>query len=410
MSETEHTSLKKAKARSERRRMLISMALVLPLALFLLVTFLAPLYEILSQSVRDEEVGRIWPRVSVALADWNGTVPEEPVFAALAADMKASQAEKTTALASRRLNYALSGGRTLISSTARKIAGLEAKPENGWKQEFISLNAAWDDAETWQAIYQASGPVSTFYLLAAFDRKMNARGEIVQAPKENRIYLAILLRTFTVAATVTAICLLLAFPVAYFLANGPKRAAALVMVLVLLPLWTSLLVRTAAWVVLLQDQGLINKALEAMHLISGPLPLIFNRVGVVIAMVHVSLPYMVLPIYATMAAIKPEYMRAAISLGAKPRTAFRRIYLPLTSPGLAAGTLLVFIMSLGYYITPALVGGASDQMVSYFISYYTTDAVNWGLAGALAAILILATALLYLVYSKLTSAKGVSFG
>ena len=179
--------------------------------------------------------------------------------------------------------------------------------------------------------------------------------------------------------------------------------------MVLLPLWTSLLVRTAAWVVLLQDQGIINRALQWLQLTSEPLELIFHRSGVVIAMVHVSLPYMVLPLYATMASIKSDYMRAGVSLGATPFLAFRRIYLPLTAPGVAAGCLLVFIMSLGYYITPALVGGASDQMVSYFISYYTTEAVNWGLAGALALVLIVATSILYLIYSKVAGVKGASF-
>ncbi len=384
--------------------------LILPLSLFLLMTFLAPLYEILSRSIRDNDIAEAWPLVSQTMRSWDGNVPGEAVFAKLAEDIKSSQANKTTALVGRRLNYAIPEGRTLVTSMARKIAKTDAPPEGGWKQAFIAADQAWGDPAVWQALHQASGPISTFYLLAAADRRIDASGSITSAPEENRIYLSVLGRTFWIALLVTVSCLVLAFPVAYFLANGPKRAAGIVMVLVLLPLWTSLLVRTAAWVVLLQDQGLINKALEAIHIIDAPIPLIFNRIGVVIAVVHVSLPYMVLPIYATMAAIKPDYMRAAISLGARPTTAFRRIYLPLTTPGLAAGALLVFIMALGYYITPALVGGASDQMVSYFIAYYTNDAVNWGLAGALALILILATSLLYLVYARITGAKGVSFG
>lgn len=386
---------------------LTAILLVLPLALFLLLIFIVPLGKILSLGVADDDMAKIWPHVSRDLKDWDRQLPSEAVFASLAADMKTSQADRTIALVARRLNYALPGGRTLVTTTARKIAATDPAPQS-WKDAFVQIDPAWANRETWQALYQASGPVSSFYLLAAFDRSINADGRIVHAPEENSVYLAILARTFGIAAVVTVICLVLAFPVAYFLANGPKAWRSIVMGLVLLPLWTSLLVRTAAWVVLLQDQGIVNKALEWLHLTSGPLELIFHRPGVIIAMVHVSLPYMVLPLYATMATIRADYMRAGVSLGATPLTAFRRIYLPLTAPGVAAGSLLVFIMSLGYYITPALVGGASDQMVSYFISYYTTEAVNWGLAGALALVLLVATSILYLVYAKVAGVKGAS--
>jgi putative spermidine/putrescine transport system permease protein len=415
---------KKPSGRSDAsKRSLTAFFLVAPLAVFLLLIFLIPLGKIISLSVWDDELREIWPNVSRNLEGWDRALPSEAVFAALAEDMKASQAARTTALAARRLNYALPGGRTLITSTARKIAAIDQPPSDqaaggastagqsaqGWKEAFLAIDPAWGDRATWQALYQASGPVSGFYLMAAFDRSQDADGNIVHAAPENRVYLNILARTFGIATTVTVVCLILAFPVAYFLANGPKTWRSVVMGLVLLPLWTSLLVRTAAWVVLLQDQGLINRALQWLHLINEPLELIFQRPGVIIAMVHVSLPYMVLPVYATMAAIKADYMRAGVSLGATPFTAFRRIYLPLTAPGVAAGCLLVFIMSLGYFITPALVGGASDQMVSYFISYYTTEAVNWGLAGALALVLLVATSLLYLVYAKVADMKGAGF-
>lgn len=392
-----------------RRRSVTGILLVLPLLFFLLVIFIVPLGKILSLSLKDDEMPPIWPLVSSELRGWDRTQPSEQMFAALAKDMKVSQQARSTSLVARRVNYALPNGRTLISSTARQIASIESVPENGWKETFLQIDHAWGDIETWQALYQASGPVSTFYILAAFDRMMNAQGQIVHAPEENSVYLAILQRTFGIAALVTFISLILAFPVAYFLANGPKAWRSVVMGFVLLPLWTSLLVRTAAWVVLLQDQGILNQTLQWLHLTSQPLQLIFHRPGVIIAMVHVSLPYMVLPLYATMASIKPDYVRAGVSLGATPLLAFRRIYLPLTAPGVAAGCLLVFIMSLGYYITPALVGGASDQMISYFIAYYTSEAVNWGLAGALALILLLATSLLYLVYSKIAGSKGPSF-
>lgn len=379
--------------------------LIAPLAVFLLFVYAVPLYEILSRGVVDNELSTTWPRVSAALKGWNGQVPDEPVFAALAEDMKQSQKDRKTAVAARRLNYAETGGRTLAMSTARHIAGSDTPP-TGWKAEFIRINPSWNDREIWQDLYQASGPVSSFFLLAAFDRRMNADGGINQVPKDNRIYVDILVRTFVIALTVTLICLIMAFPVAYLMANGPPKLARLAFLLVLLPLWTSVLVRTAAWFVLLQDEGLINQALQYVGLTSGPIPLIFNRFGLIVAMVHVSLPYMVLPIYASMKAIRPEYLRAALSLGAKPLYAFVRVYMPLVIPGLAAGSILVFIMALGYYITPALIGGASDQMISYFIAYYTTDTVNWGFAGAISIVLLVATGALYVVYSRLSSVRG----
>lgn len=161
---------------------------------------------------------------------------------------------------------------------------------------------------------------------------------------------------------------------------------------------------------LLQDQGLINDALRWLGLTGEPVRLIFNRTGVVIAMVHVLLPFMILPMVATMKGIDPSFMRAARSLGAPPATAFRRVYLPQTVPGVGAGTLLVFIMALGYYITPALVGGADDQMLSYFIAFFTTSSANWGLAAALGVTLLGVTALLYLVYARLVGMGRISLG
>jgi putative spermidine/putrescine transport system permease protein len=186
--------------------------------------------------------------------------------------------------------------------------------------------------------------------------------------------------------------------------------ANLLMILVLLPFWTSLLVRTTAWIVLLQNEGIVNQALLFLRLIDHPVRLIYNRFGVYVAMTHVLLPFMVLPLYGVMHAIKPVYMRAALSLGARPSVAFARVYLPLTLPGVGAGCLLVFILALGYYITPALVGGAADQMISYFIAFYTTDTVNWGMASALGAVLLVSTLVLYSVYQRLVGAEGMRLG
>jgi putative spermidine/putrescine transport system permease protein len=182
--------------------------------------------------------------------------------------------------------------------------------------------------------------------------------------------------------------------------TGWKRTVLLLAVLV--PLWTSLLVRTTAWFVLLQNEGLINGALQAVGITDGPLPLIFNRVGVVIAMTHVLLPFMVLPIYSVLLSVPRNLMQAAASMGAGPLRAFWRVLLPLSLPGLMSGSLLVFMVAIGYYITPALVGGANDQMISSVIAFYALGTANWGLAGALGVILLLVTMILYFIYGRLS--------
>jgi putative spermidine/putrescine transport system permease protein len=219
----------------------------------------------------------------------------------------------------------------------------------------------------------------------------------------------VLIRTFRIGLTVTLLSLLLGFPVSYLMATRPPEVANLLMILVLLPFWTSLLVRTSAWVVLLQNEGIVNNLLIWMGILDKPARLIYNAIGVHVAMTHVLLPFMILPLYSSMKTIRPITMRAAASLGAPPTVAFLRVYLPQCLPGIAAGTLLVFILAIGYYITPALVGGAADQMLSYFIAFYTTDSVNWGMASALGVVLLATTLVLYGVYSRLAG-DGIRMG
>ena len=224
-------------------------------------------------------------------------------------------------------------------------------------------------------------------------------------PAEQAVFGKILLRTFNISAVVTVLCLLLAYPLAYWLSTLDARRANLLMILVLVPFWTSILVRVAAWIVLLQREGLVNSALVGMGLIEEPLALLFNRTGVVIAMVHILLPFMILPLYSVMKSVPPTYLRAAISLGSSPLAAFFRVYVPQTWSGVGAGALLVFILSIGYYVTPALLGGADDQMLSYYIAQYTNVEVNWGMACALGAVLLAATLILYSVYRRVVKSE-----
>lgn len=404
----DRAALKAMLHRAERRRKLRAFGLVAPLLLYLVVTFALPIGDMLRRSVVDPDLAGVWPRVAVAIDRWEDrqALPDETVFAALAADLRDSYKARTLAKAARRLNYALDNGRSLVFGTARRL------PESAesWTVALTHIDARWGDRATWNAIDQASGPLTGFFLLAALDLEKTATGDIIAAPENQAIYLDILGRTFTVSFLVTLLTVVLGFPVAYLLATLPANKANLLMILVLLPFWTSLLVRTAAWVVLLQEQGVVNMALMWIGVIEAPVRLIYNRIGVYIAMTHILLPFMILPLYSVMKGIKPHYLRAAISLGATPTEAFIRVYLPLTLPGIGAGALLVFILALGYYITPALVGGAADQMISYFIAFYTSDTVNWGMASALGAVLLAATLLLYSVYNRLVGIGNMRLG
>jgi putative spermidine/putrescine transport system permease protein len=211
---------------------------------------------------------------------------------------------------------------------------------------------------------------------------------------------------------ITVLCLVLAYPIAYLMSTLPVKSSNLLMILVLLPFWTSLLVRTSAWIALLQKEGVINDLLVWAGVIdhTSRLAMIHNATGTIIAMTHVLLPFMVLPLYSVMKTIPPSYLRAAKSLGASPTTAFIRVYMPNTVSGIGAGAILVFIISIGYYITPALVGGQSGTLISNFIAYHLSSSLNWGLAAALGTILLVAVFILYIVYDKLVGISNMKMG
>jgi putative spermidine/putrescine transport system permease protein len=401
-------SLRHQLALTERRRILTAVLLIAPLFGFLVFTFLVPIGGMLWRSVEDREVGRVMPLTVAAIGSWHGNgLPNEATYAALAADLANASQAGILSQAAKRLNYDVNGFRTLLATTARK---LPQAASGSTKEALIRIDRRWADPDTWAAIKHASGPLTAFYLLSAIDLKRDATGGIIAAPANTSIYRVVLLRTFTVSLVVTLLCLALGFPLAHLLATAPPNIANLLIILVLLPFWTSLLVRTTAWIVLLQNEGIVNRALLYLGLIDHPVRLIYNRFGVYVAMTHVLLPFMILPLYGVMQGIQPVYMRAALSLGASPRVAFTRVYLPLTLPGIGAGCLLVFILALGYYITPALVGGAADQMISYFIAFYTTDTINWGMASALGAVLLVSTLILYSVYQRLVGSEGMRLG
>jgi putative spermidine/putrescine transport system permease protein len=397
--------LKRQLRRSRRMEQLKSAALVAPLFLFLLATFIVPIGSLLTRGILDPEVSKTLPRVTAALADWDGRdLPSEAAFAALIADLRAAREAGTLASPATRLNYDVNGFRSLMFSAARRLPAQLTEPA---RDTLIAIDPKWGERETWAAIHRARGPLTDFYLLAGVDLRHDVDGGIERAPSEQAVFVDVLLRTFRISFVVTLICLLLGYPLAYLAASLPPRRANLLLLFVLLPFWTSLLVRTAAWVVVLQREGIVNSMLLGLGVIGEPLPMIFNRFAVYVAMVHILLPFMVLPLYSVMRSVPPVYARAAASLGAAPFTVFRRVYLPQTLPGISAGCLLVFVQALGYYITPALVGGAEDQMISYLIAFYASRTINWGMAAALSILLLGSTLVLCAVYGKLVGFERI---
>ncbi|WP_089718176.1 ABC transporter permease [Candidatus Entotheonella palauensis] len=409
------TTLKSQLARVERRRHLQAYTLILPLFLFIALTFVIPILSMLFRSVDNPLLSRFLPETVSALSQWDAereTVPPEAVYATLARELGLAYRQRTIGKVATRLNYESGGSRSLIMKTGRKLSrGPNVVRKQGtWTEALTKIDKRWGKRDIWATLRTVGERYTLAYYLAALDRRYDWDGSIVTVPDYRRIYVQVFARTIWISFLVTALCVLLGYPVAYLLATLPPRISNLLMILVLLPFWTSLLVRTTAWVVILQKEGVLNDVLVFLGLIDDRIQLIFNRFGVIVAMTHILLPFMILPIYSVMKTISPVYMRAAQSLGATPFTAFWRVYFPQSVPGIGAGALLVFILALGYYITPALVGGPTDQMVSYFIADHTNRSLNWGLASALGGLLLAGVLVVYWVYDRLVGIDNMKLG
>jgi len=398
------TSLQRSLSLAERRRKWRAFTLTLPLLVFLLLTFLVPIVALLKRAVENPEVATSLTRTVAALDNWDrSSEPPPAAFAAIVADLGAMTDRSEAGALARRLNSAVPGGRSLIMD-AYKALPMSGTPDE-LKTQLITLDARWAELKYWQAIAKNGSRWTPDYLLASVDLRRDPNGSVERMPPDQRVFAGILARTFEISAAVTIACLLIGYPIAYWLSTLPARKANMLMILVLVPFWTSVLVRVAAWMVLLQSQGLVNRALMALGITDHPLELLFNRTGVIIAMTHILLPYMILPLYSVMKAVPGTYVRAAVSMGSSPLAAFFRVYVPQTYAGVGAGVLLVFIISIGYYVTPALLGGADDQMLSYYIAYYTNVNINWGMACALGTVLLSATLVLYGLYRHISKSE-----
>ncbi|MEO9651221.1 MAG: ABC transporter permease [Roseobacter sp.] len=526
--------LKASLNRALRRQKLRAVLLIAPLLIFVLVTFIAPIADMLFRSVENQIVSDTLPRTTREIATWDGQagqIPPAPVFNALFKDIFIAAERKAHTRLGSRLNYELTGVSSLFRKSGRRVDDMAEV----YQDQFEDLNAFWKDAENWNpmmgssswltaqnawdkaadaaqpvfeanaslsgilpetvAIFQefaafvqsegdnlakedpwavvyaalyedlqagadvsnyagpgaaelqeAAGVVATFetvdfaaafadvdedwldidvwqtiqmyspeftagYFLNAIDMKKSVDGPEMR-PENEQLHIMLFGRTMFMSMVITFSCILLGYPVAWILANLPARTANLLMILVLLPFWTSLLVRTSAWKVMLQQQGVVNDTLVWLGVVADDsrLALINNQTGTIIAMTHILLPFMILPLYSVMKTIPPSYLRAAKSLGATNWTAFWRVYFPQSVPGIGAGSILVFILSIGYYITPEIVGGTTGTFISNRIAYHISSSLNWGLAAALGAILLAVVLGLYWAYDKIVGIDNVKLG
>ena len=358
----------------------------------------------LAELFEDPDARRLLPGSTLAFAEWqrtsDGEIPDEYVYVSLLQELARVSADATARLPG------------AFGEQVRVAAAESSGFDTGiLKEMFLAMDDGWGRPELWRTMRIYSPRFTEGYFLNAVDLKKGFDGPESRG-EEERIYVTIFIRTLTMSLTITICCVLLGYPVAYFLSHLSLSRANLLMILVLLPFWTSLLVRTSAWKVLLQQEGVINDILVSIGLVSDSarLVMINNQFGTVVAMTHILLPFMILPLYSVMKTIPPAYVRAAKSLGANAWTSFRRIYFPLSLPGIGAGSVVVFILSIGYYITPELVGGTKGTFISNRIAYHISSSLNWGLGAALGALLLAVVLILYWVYDRIVGIDSVKLG
>ena len=408
------TPLKKSLSRALRVQKTRALMLIAPLLFFVLLTFVVPIGDMLLRSVRNQIVSDTIPTTVLELSSWDagsGELPSEAVYSALAHDLQiAIDAKRHTRLGSR-LNYEKTGMSSLFRRSGRQIIKWDLEDGEPFKERFLSVHDGWGDIAVWETIQTFSPPYTDGYFLNAVDRVKSDEGSVLR-PDNQLIYIKLFKRTLFMSMVITFSCIFLGYPIAFLLATLPMRTSNLLMVLVLLPFWTSLLVRTSAWKVMLQQQGVINDVLVWLGLVADDarLTMINNQFGTIVAMTHILLPFMILPMYSVMQTIPQTYVRAAKSLGATDFTAFRRVYFPQSVPGIGAGSILVFILSIGYYITPEIVGGNTGTFISNRIAFHISSSLNWGLAAALGAILLAVVMILYYAYDRIVGIDNVKLG
>jgi putative spermidine/putrescine transport system permease protein len=395
-----------------RRKKIKLLAFTLPLLCFVMLAFIAPIATMLYRSVYQPTVSQLIPITLAEMQHWKikpNELPPANVLSAFSLELRTLANERLSGKLAEELNRSIPGSSSLVKSTARKLSQMTVEElTQGDGQQLLASHDKWNNPQLWSTMKEIGSVWTDRYYLTALDLDRNQAGEI--EARDTQIYLKLYWRSLRIALTITLLTAILAFPLSYFLATASNKKANTLMVFVLLPFWTSLLVRTTSWIAILQTNGVLNSTLQAIGIINQPLEMLYTEFATIIAMTHILLPFMVLPLYSVMKNIDPSYFRAALSLGSKPMPAFFRIYFPMTLPGLSAGALLVFIISIGYYITPALVGGTDGQMISNIIAFHMQSSNNWELAAALGSLLLVLIVMLYWIYDRLVGVNNIKLG
>ena len=402
-------SLKKA----ERKNKIRAFLLVAPLLLFLIITYIFPIGEMFSRSIDDKMITNMLPKTFKEMETWDGKeLPSEEVFSAFYADFKVLVEKQEQGKLGQRLNKEKNGFNSITKKLLRQIKRNKIDENQSIKEQIMKVHKRWRDVEYWQAIKRTAPPYTMAKYLKGMDMYYAADGSIAQVDEDRRIHRILWLRTLEIALFVTIFCFLMGYPIAHLLATLPMKYSNLLMICVLLPFWTSLLVRTASWMILLQQQGVVNDFFVLIGLVTDDNrpEMMYNKVGTYVAMTQILLPFMVLPLYSVMKTISPSLMRAGKSLGGTPFVAFWKVYFPLTIPGIGAGCLLVFILAIGYYITPALVGGASGTLISNQIAYHMKTTLDWSFASAMGLMLLTGVLAVYWIYNKLVGVDNIKLG
>lgn len=377
--------------------------LMAPLTALIVLFLVVPLFRFVILSVDNHEVARALSETAIALETWEGSaVPSDAVFAAFGRDLVRETDNGSIAKLGARLNFFQGGMNSLIRKTAARASKIDPN-----RAGFEMVDKRWADIKTWRAIRLATNSVIPEYYLNALDLRTadpTAAFSVEAKPEAQRVYLRLWLRTVFVALLVVTVCTAIGYPIAYYLTTVRGVGFAVALGMVLLPFWTPLLARIASWIILLETGGVINSTLVALGLVddSNRLQLLHNLFATVLVMSYVLLPYAVLPTYAVMNRVQPSLFRAALTLGATPLRAFFTVYLPQTLPGVLAGAILIFVLSFGFYLTPELVGGPSGSLIGNLIAYNFSKSLNWGLAAALATMLLLVIAAAALVLRAVT--------
>ena len=379
------------------RLTLLSYALCAPLLLLLGICFLLPLLYVLHTGLHNPVIGGAWPEFIQALRDDHDDVPGERVFRTLVRGMQSQQEDEAYKLTLRPFSQQDPELWRLLQHAAENLPPQGFGSAKAW---FIGSDPAWAEPDTWKVIRRVAAPYTTHNFVNALDVTLTPTGNLRVKPVERRGYSLVIRDTLIMGCWVTLFAILLGYPIAYRLVTMPKIPARIILNGLLMLLWTSVLVKTYAWIAVFDRNGVINEMLLGTGLIEEPLTLRPSWTVVIVAMTYALLPFMILPIYQSMRKVSLDQLRAAVSLGASPARAVFTAYLPATTPGIAAGCLLVFVLSIGYYTLPALAAGAAETTISILLVEFAVTIANNGMAATMASFVFVIAAGFYFAYMR----------